>query len=175
VSAQDTRPDSNFTEIDRTTPLYTIGIAAQLTDTSISTIRMYEEKGLIIPHKMPSGHRQFSDSDIVRLRCIRQHLDKQGLNIAGIRTLMSLVPCWLLRPCSDKDQQSCDAYTTSTQPCWMVARKGPECEAVDCRSCSVYHIPDRCHDLKALYQGLLTTGEVPGGGPATHPLHQKEA
>ncbi|UCH10581.1 MAG: MerR family transcriptional regulator [Fidelibacterota bacterium] len=174
MSTQDIRSESAYATIDRTTPLYTIGIAAQLTGTTVSTIRMYEEKGLVIPHKAPSGHRQFSDSDIVRLRCIREHLDKRGLNIAGIKTLMSLVPCWVLKPCSEEDQQSCDAYTTSMEPCWMVSRKGPECETADCRTCSVYHIPDRCHDLKALYKGLIMTGEVPGDGAPTPSLHRKE-
>ena len=174
MSTQDIRSESTFAAIDRSTPLYTIGIAAQLTGTTVSTIRMYEEKGLVIPYKAPSGHRQFSDSDIVRLRCIRENLDKRGLNIAGIKTLMSLVPCWVLRPCSEEDRQSCDAYTTSTEPCWMVARKGPECESAECRTCPVYHIPDRCHDLKTLYKELIATGEVPEGDPPTHPLHEKE-
>jgi MerR family transcriptional regulator/heat shock protein HspR len=155
VSTRETAVENNLAVIDHTEPVYTIGIAAKLTGTTVSTIRMYEEKGLIIPYKTASGHRQFSETDIIRLRCIRQNLDQQGLNIAGIKSLMALVPCWLLKPCSQKDQQQCEAYSSNIEPCWTVSIKGQECVDKDCRTCQVYHIPGRCHDVKALYKGLM--------------------
>ncbi|UCD36841.1 MAG: MerR family transcriptional regulator [Fidelibacterota bacterium] len=155
MNDQETRPAADYETIDHTTPLYTIGVAAKLTGTTVSTIRMYEEKGLIIPYKTPSGHRQFSDTDIIRIRCIREYLDRQGLNIAGIRAIMALVPCWLLKPCSDEDRRQCDAFTSNTEPCWAVAVKGLVCIDEDCRTCPVYHIPDRCRDVKSLYKELM--------------------
>ena len=63
-----------------------------------------EEKALLIPFYTKSGRRLFSQTDIVRLKCIRNHLDEQGLNIAGIKALMAMVPCWLLKPCSESDR-----------------------------------------------------------------------
>lgn len=158
VSAGDILNDNQVSTLDNTAPLYTIGIAAKLTGTTVSTIRMYEEKGLIIPHKTESGHRQFSETDIIRLRCIRQNLDQHGLNIAGIKALMALVPCWLLKPCSPTDQAQCDAFASNTEPCWAAATKGPECIDKNCRDCPVYHIPGRCHDIKSLYKELMKTG-----------------
>ena len=155
MSAGDIRNDNQLNTIDNKAAVYTIGIAAKLTGTTVSTIRMYEEKGLIIPHKTESGHRQFSETDIIRLRCIRQNLDRQGLNIAGIKALMALVPCWLLKPCTPNDQANCDAYTSNTEPCWAATTKGPECVDKDCRDCPVYHIPGRCHDMKSLYKTLM--------------------
>jgi MerR family transcriptional regulator/heat shock protein HspR len=160
VSTEDIRSDNQLSAIDNTAALYTIGIAAKLTGTTVSTIRMYEEKGLIIPHKTESGHRQFSETDIIRLRCIRQNLDRQGLNIAGIKALMALVPCWLLKPCSQADQEQCDAYTSNAEPCWAVATKGPECVDKDCRTCPIYHIPGRCHDVKTLYKELMKSPQL---------------
>jgi len=80
--------------------LYTIGEASDLLGVSISTIRMYERKGLIIPLRKASRHRIFSESDLERIRSIRRMIDTEKVSIAGIRRVMSLVPCWKMNePC----------------------------------------------------------------------------
>ncbi len=139
----------------RNQPLYAIGIASKLTATTVYTLRMYEEKGLIIPHKTDTGRRLYSDVDIQRLRCIRRHIDQEGLNIAGIKALLSVVPCWVIKPCTKADRENCDAYQAHTEPCWMASEKGPRCRDEDCRDCNVYQITDECSDVKSLYRNLL--------------------
>ncbi len=136
-------------------PLYTISIAAKLTNTTVYTLRMYEDKGLIIPHRTRTGRRLYSDTDITRLRCIREHIDQQGLNIAGIKSLMAMIPCWLLKPCTPEECMQCGAYESNTDPCWQAANKSPACRDEDCRYCPIYHIPERCADVKSLYKELL--------------------
>lgn len=140
---------------DHSMPLYTISIAAKLTDTTVYTLRVYENKGLIIPHRTSTGRRLYSDTDITRLRNIRKHIDQQGLNIAGIRSLMAMIPCWLLKPCASEEWVECAAYESSTDPCWQASDKSSACRDEDCRLCSVYHIPDRSADTKSLYKELL--------------------
>jgi DNA-binding transcriptional MerR regulator len=71
-------------------PLYTISIAAKLTNTAISTLRMYEDRGLILPHKTKTKRRLYSDVDINRILCIRKHLDEEGLNIAATMLMKQL-------------------------------------------------------------------------------------
>lgn len=136
-------------------PLYTISIAAKLTNTAISTLRMYEEKGLIIPHKTKTNRRLYSDVDIERLLCIRQHLDHDGLNIAGIRSLLALVPCWQIKPCSQTSRNTCEAYTSINKPCWEANPKGKECENINCRNCDVYNLANQCTDIKQLYKIVM--------------------
>ena len=135
--------------------LYTIGVASQLTNTTVYTLRMYEEKGLILPHKTATGRRMYSDTDIRRLKCIRHHLDEEGLNIAGIKALLALVPCWIIKPCTVEDRQACDAYSSTLIPCWAASEKGPKCRDEDCRVCNVYQLSDECSDVKSYYKNLL--------------------
>jgi len=136
-------------------PVYTIGIASRLTNTSVHTLRMYEERGLIIPFKTETNRRVYSRSDVGRINCIRRHLDEEGLNIAGIKAVWSLVPCWLIRPCSQKDQEACNAFVNTTNPCWEVEEKGPECIDADCRTCKVYLLGANCSDMKSMYKSIF--------------------
>lgn len=146
-----TANDSNASSL----PLYTIGIAAKLTDTSVHTLRMYEDKGLILPHKTRTNRRVYSQTDIERIMCIRKHIVEDGLNIAGIKTILAMVPCWEFRPCTQSCRDSCDAYTSVSEPCWSASNKGKECQNIDCRTCDVYLLANKCSDIKALYKDLM--------------------
>ncbi len=139
---------SGNTDKKNTDPLYTLAVVSRLSNTPTHSIRQYIDKGLILPFKTKSKRHLFSDVDILRLKCIRKHLDEQGLNIAGINALFSLVPCWLLKPCSVADRQNCDAYVDVSKPCWQASNKGPECKTSDCRLCPVYQLPEKCVSLK---------------------------
>lgn len=145
----------NENNISANRPVYTIGVASKLTNTTVYTLRMYEEKGLILPHKTTTGRRMYSETDIRRLLCIRHHLDNEGLNIAGIKALLALVPCWIIKPCTADDCRSCDAYSSTLEPCWAASQKGPKCRDEDCRTCNVYQLADECNDVKSFYKNLL--------------------
>ncbi len=140
--------------IDKSTPVYPLRIAAQLTDTSVYTLRQYVDHGLILPFKTASNRRLYSDADIQRIRCIRRYLDEYGLNIAGIKAMFAQVPCWIIRPCSMEDRNNCDAYTVTHDPCWKATRKGSACINEDCRVCDVYQLPSKCVDIKSIFKLL---------------------
>jgi len=139
---------------DHTQPLYPLRVAADLTHTSVYALRQYVDLGLVIPHRTVKNRRLYSLVDIMRVRCIRKYIDEYGLNIAGVKTMFSQVPCWLIRPCSQADRQACDAYTAITEPCWNVKNKGVECQQADCRTCNVYRLPETCTDPKALMKHI---------------------
>lgn len=70
---------------DRQKKPYTIGHAAKVTGVSISTLRSWEDAGLLRPHKSESGHRTFSASDMDRIRTVDQLRRVSGLNLSNIR------------------------------------------------------------------------------------------
>ena len=51
----------------KSVPLYPISIASKLTNTTVYTLRVYEDRGLIIPYRTNTGRRLYSDTDIARL------------------------------------------------------------------------------------------------------------
>jgi len=145
---QESRPDN-------TEPLYTLSVASRLSGISVYTIQQWINKGLILPFKTPTRRNLFSDVDIKRLQNIRGLIDEHGLNIAGIKALYALIPCWILKPCSDKDRKVCLAYDSTVYPCWDAAEKGPECKETDCRTCGVYRAPAETENIKSLLKKLL--------------------
>src|SRR5674536_372346 len=79
--------------VESTTPVYTLSTTSTLSGIRVHSIRQYIDKGLIIPFKKVSSRNLFSQVDILRLKYIHKLLDEDGLNIAGIRTLLGLIPC----------------------------------------------------------------------------------
>jgi MerR family transcriptional regulator, heat shock protein HspR len=125
-------------------PLISIGVLAEQVGLSVSAVRKYENEGLILAHRTSSGRRLFSHEDIVRVRNIRHMIRDLGLNIAGIRRMQALLPCWELLPCSTEIQEQCPAYRNTTQPCWTI--KGLRCASQGnaCRQCLVYCFGSLC-------------------------------
>ncbi|MBL6990808.1 MAG: MerR family transcriptional regulator [Bacteriovoracaceae bacterium] len=117
---------------------------------SVHTLRLYESSGLIIPQRTESKRRLYSRNDIKRLGLIRYLIEEKGLNLAGIKLLLSLIPCWKIRKCSSKDQKKCDAFKTMKEPCWIVKNKCDLCAADDCRECPVYKKSASLDEVKKL-------------------------
>ena len=137
--------------------LFPIGMVAKLFSISVATLRLYEAEGLIIPRKSKGKHRLYSESDLKRIECIRDMIEQKGLNLAGIRMMLSTIPCWELKPCSIEDRENCDAYYTTSVPCWMVENKGEKCKNEDCRLCSVYIKSAACNNIKVILKEFWRT------------------
>jgi MerR family transcriptional regulator, heat shock protein HspR len=135
--------------VESTTPVYTLGVASTLTGIPVHSIRQYIDKGLIIPFRKESSHKLFSQVDIMRLKYIQKLLDEGGLNIAGIRALLAVVPCWALRNCTMEEREKCQAYINDTYPCWEASEKGALCKNADCRECEVYRIVENYPNIKS--------------------------
>jgi DNA-binding transcriptional MerR regulator len=59
---------------------------------------------LIIPFRKESSRNLFSRVDILRLKDIHKLLNEDGLNIAGIRAIFSLLPCRAIRKCTAEER-----------------------------------------------------------------------
>ena len=99
-------------EIDNPeTPLFPIGVVAELLQVTGQTLRVYEKSGIIKPCRR-NKDRYYSANDIVWLKCIRRFLKKEGLNLRGIQKLMQFVPCYEISPC-----QECGNCTAHLKRC----------------------------------------------------------
>lgn len=136
-------------------PLFTLRIASQLSELPAHSIRQYIDEGLMIPFKLESKRHLFSEYDIQRLKLIRSLIRDKGLNFAGVRALLAMIPCWGIRGCSEEDRKSCGAYSDDFQPCWNASEKGRECRNRDCRDCEVYHIIDLKLGIKSSLKSFI--------------------
>ncbi len=137
-------------------PVISIGTAAKKAGLSVSALRKYESEGLLLFHRTPSGRRMLSQADIKRVEVIQHLINKRGLNIEGIRRLLSLLPCWKMKPCTAAQREHCAAYLDSIEPCWMVHDSVCRDTGSLCHECTVYRYGAYfTDDIKT----LLHTGE----------------
>lgn len=141
--------------IDSTTPVYTLSITSDLSGIPIHSIRQYIDKGLIIPFRKESNRNLFSQVDIIRLKFIHKLLVEDGLNVAGIKSLLAVIPCWAIRNCSAEDRVNCQAFYSNTYPCWEASEKGTLCKNTNCRECEVYRVVEKNSDLKTFFRTII--------------------
>lgn len=77
-------------ELDRERGVFMISVAAELADMHPQTLRMYEARGLISPKRSPKNTRLYSQEDVEKLRRIQEMTAEQGLNLAGVETVLEL-------------------------------------------------------------------------------------
>ncbi len=129
-------------------PMMPISVAAKRVDVTASTLRMYEREGLIIPHKTEGGTRLYSEWDVAWLQCIRDRIEINKLNIAGLRRLLAMIPCWEVKNCSGEEQKSCQAYLSNDNLCWNMDIQSDACKDEDCRICPAYLMALKVDELK---------------------------
>lgn len=69
--------------------VYAISVAAELSGMALSSLRLYERKGLLTPSRTDGGTRRYSEDDVERLARIAG-LVEAGLTIEGIRLVLEL-------------------------------------------------------------------------------------
>ena len=76
--------------VDSGRGVFMISVAAELAEMHPQTLRMYEQRGLISPHRSPKGTRLYSQTDVDRLRRIQEMTTELGLNLAGVERVLAL-------------------------------------------------------------------------------------
>lgn len=69
--------------------LYGISVMSDLTGVHPQTLRTYEAKGLLEPHRTEGGTRRYSGNDVERIRRITELL-ASGLNLEGVQQVLRL-------------------------------------------------------------------------------------
>ena len=77
-------------ELDQERGVFMISVAAELAEMHPQTLRMYEARGLIAPKRSPKNTRLYSQADVERLRRIQRMTSEEGLNLAGVETVLEL-------------------------------------------------------------------------------------
>jgi MerR family transcriptional regulator/heat shock protein HspR len=84
------RSGGGDSELDRSRGVFMISVAAELAEMHPQTLRMYEARGLITPKRSPKNTRLYSQEDVDLLRRIQEMTASQGLNLAGVETVLEL-------------------------------------------------------------------------------------
>ena len=67
-----------------------ISVAAEMLEMHPQTLRKYERLGLVSPPRTVGSMRVYSRPDLDRLRLIKTLVDGAGINLAGVRRLLSI-------------------------------------------------------------------------------------
>jgi MerR family transcriptional regulator, heat shock protein HspR len=76
--------------VDSDRGVFMISVAAELAEMHPQTLRMYEARGLITPKRSPKNTRLYSQDDVERLRRIQRMTAEEGLNLAGVETVLEM-------------------------------------------------------------------------------------
>jgi MerR family transcriptional regulator/heat shock protein HspR len=80
---------TNLNQIAVDRPIFTLSVAADLLGLHPRTLRIYEEKGLVVPARTEGNRRRYSQNDILRFQVIRQ-LTRGGVNLEGVRIILDM-------------------------------------------------------------------------------------
>lgn len=75
---------------DQPQATYVISVAAELSGMHAQTLRTYDRMGLVTPARTRGGGRRYSDQDIATLRKIQALSQEEGVNLAGIKSIIAL-------------------------------------------------------------------------------------
>ncbi|HUP27166.1 MAG TPA: MerR family transcriptional regulator [Chloroflexia bacterium] len=80
---------SNLSQIGADRPIFTLSVAADLLGLHPRTLRIYEEKKLVVPARTDGNRRRYSQADITRFEFIRR-LTRGGVNLEGVRVILDM-------------------------------------------------------------------------------------
>jgi len=84
------RPASGEASGSEERAVYIISVAAELAGVHPQTLRIYERKGLLQPHRTSGNTRRYSERDIELLREIQDLTQERGINLAGVKAIIEL-------------------------------------------------------------------------------------
>ena len=122
---------------DRDKPVMRIGAVAELLGVCPRMVRIYEERGLVVPERR-NNQRLYSINDVCWLGRIRELINEEGYDIDEIRRMISLPACWKLTNCPEEIRAQCPVAQSPGKRCWEIARRSGE--ARKCRHCQIFRV-----------------------------------
>lgn len=71
--------------------IFLISMAAELLEMHPQTLRKYERLGLVQPNRTLGSMRVYTQDELDRIRLIKTLVDREGINLAGVHRLLSIV------------------------------------------------------------------------------------
>jgi len=135
----------------------TTGEMARLADSTLRTVRFYEEAGLLTPEaRSEGGHRMFAHAELLKLRLILD-LREAGLSLNDIRALFALKStCSTADEATGRMSRILEGQITDMQQKITKLRRLREELAstiaiiAECRSCERARFPLRCSGCEVL-------------------------
>ncbi len=84
------RDDKPITDTSNDEPLYTIGVVSRMLKCDPSTLRRYENAGLVTPGRTEGNTRLYSNNNVETLRLVHRLIDEEKLNVHGVRMVLRL-------------------------------------------------------------------------------------
>jgi MerR family transcriptional regulator/heat shock protein HspR len=75
---------------ERSKPLYTIGVVADMLKVHPQTLRFYEKKGLLRPSRTEGRTRMYSDEDVEDVARVIRLTRDLGVNLAGVEIVLRM-------------------------------------------------------------------------------------
>lgn len=72
-------------------PIFLIGVAAKICNMHPQTLRTYERLELVVPERVGSKNRMYSQDDLERLQQIQRLTQDLGVNLAGVKVILDLL------------------------------------------------------------------------------------
>src|SRR2546423_14288491 len=72
-------------------PRTPIAVASEILETHPRTLMLYEDVGLVQPFRTTTNRRRYSQRDIRKLQVIQHLTREKGVNLAGVRHILSLL------------------------------------------------------------------------------------
>src|SRR5437588_5996720 len=82
---------SDATNIHLDKPIYTLSVASEILETHPRTLMMYEHLNMIKPKRTVTNRRRYSQRDLMKLQAIQTLTRKHGVNLAGVRYILTLL------------------------------------------------------------------------------------
>jgi MerR family transcriptional regulator, heat shock protein HspR len=79
-----------FGSVPEDAAVFVISVAATLAGMHPQTLRQYDRLGLVSPGRTPGRGRRYSARDIARLREVQRLSQDEGVNLAGVKRIISL-------------------------------------------------------------------------------------
>lgn len=122
---------------DMDKPVMRIGAVADLLGVCVRMVRVYEERGLVVPARR-NNQRLYSFSDVCWLGRIRELVNDQGYDLAEVARLVSLPACWQLTNCPEELRADCPVAQSPGKRCWEIAKR--EGRETRCEACQIYRL-----------------------------------
>ena len=72
-------------------PIFTLSVAAEILALHPRTLRIYEEHGLVVPHRTQTQRRRYSQNDIKKFQFIQFLTQRRRVNLEGVKIILSML------------------------------------------------------------------------------------
>lgn len=122
---------------DQDKPVMRIGAVAELLGVCPRMVRIYEERGVVVPERR-NNQRLYSFNDVCWLGRVRELVNEEKYDLDEVRRMVSLPACWKLINCPEEVRAQCPVAQSPGKRCWEIARQEGRADA--CESCQIYRI-----------------------------------